>query len=269
MNNLDRYLNKITCGDCLELLKELPDESIDLVVTSPPYNTGMNYGVNDRKDYKDYLIEMESVLKECYRVLKIGGRIALNLPSCILQATKSRYAYLTLDIVLLMRKVGFLDREWVTWIKKRGGGISGKSTSWGSWKSPSCPYLRDGSEFIIIMSKMSIKKAGNKEKIDITKEEFLEFTTNCWFFAPETNRRHPAPFPIQLPYRLIKLYTYQDDIVLDPFVGSGTSALVALKLNRRFIGFEISQKFVGMAKKRINSYMAQGRIFKATPNSVG
>ncbi|MBT9130921.1 MAG: DNA adenine methyltransferase YhdJ [candidate division WS2 bacterium] len=256
-------VNKVYQGDCLELMRSIPDKSIDMVITSPPYNVGMPYGSDDRQYYSDYLNYMKEVLGECYRVLVSGGRIGINLPSTIMQSTKSRPAYLSLDFVLLMREIGFLEREWICWIKMKGGGIPGKSTSWGSWRSPSLPYLRDASEFIIIMDKETHKKVGDKTKIDITAEEFLQFTTNCWYMIPETNRWHPAPFPEELPYRLIKLYTYQEDIILDPFVGWGTTCVVAKKLNRQYIGIDNNPEYCRMATIRLAN---ETNLFKEVNN---
>ena len=243
-------VNKIYCGDSLTILKTIPSDFIHLTVTSPPYNVGMNYGVSDRKDYSKYLDYMKKVFKEIYRITIKGGRLAINLPSSILQSTYSRVSYMSLDYLLFLREIGWLDREWITWIKMPRGEILGKSTAWGSWCSPSCPYLRDASEFILVMDKESHKRIDKKGKNDISSKEFLNFTSNCWYFIPETNRWHPAPFPEELPYRLIKLYTWENDIVLDPFLGSGTTAVVAKRLKRKYIGIEINDKFVEYAKNR-------------------
>ena len=245
-------VNKIYCGDSLTILKTIPSDFIHLTVTSPPYNVGMNYGVNDRKDYSKYLNYMKKVFKEIYRITIKGGRLAINLPSSILQSTYSRVSYMSLDYLLFLREIGWLDREWITWIKMPKGEILGKSTAWGSWCSPSCPYLRDASEFILVMDKESHKRIDKKGKNDISSKEFLNFTSNCWYFIPETNRWHPAPFPEELPYRLIKLYTWENDIVLDPFLGSGTTAVVAKRLKRKYIGIEINDKFVEYAKNRVS-----------------
>jgi len=249
----DDFINKIICGDCLEVLKDIPDKSIDLIITSPPYNVGMPYGVNDRKNYLEYLQFMKMVLLECYRVLIKGGRITINLPSSILQSSSSRMAYLALDYVLIMREIGFLDREWIGWIKMPKGELPGKSTSWGSWKSPSCPYCRDAMEYIIVMDKEQHKRTDKKGQNDITSQEFLQFSVNCWYFPPEHNRQHPAPFPTDLPYRLIKFYTWKDDVVLDPFLGSGTTAIVAKKLGRNYIGIELNHNYIKIAEERLKT----------------
>lgn len=258
---LSDIIDRIICGDALEVLKKIPQNSIDLIITSPPYNVGMNYETyDDVKDYQEYLDYMKNVLKECYRILVKGGRIAINLPSNIMAHRGSKMAYLALDFVLIMRDCGFLDREWIGWVKMIDGSIPGKSTGWGSWMSPSNPALRDGMEYIIVMDKETHKKENvRNEKSDITSKEFLKFTTNVWVISPEVSFRdvHPAPFPEELPYRLIKSYSYPNDVILDPFCGVGTTCAVAKKLNRRFIGIDIDQKYCEIAKVRV----AQGMLF--------
>jgi site-specific DNA-methyltransferase (adenine-specific) len=207
---------------------------------------------NDRQDYKNYLKNLKDVFTECYRVLIKGGRMAVNAPSCITHHSKSRVAFLSIDIILMLRDVGFQDREIITW-GKAGGAVSGKSTAWGSWRSPSNPALRDASEFIIIVDKETHKLEGDKSKIDITAKEFLKFSTNLQMFPPETNRIHPAPFPVALPNRIIKLYSYTDNIVLDPFCGSGTTCYVAKLLHRHYIGIDISPVYVRLAQERVGT----------------
>jgi len=247
------YGQAIYCSDCREVLPYIPDKSIDIIITSPPYNVGRWYNeerISDRKPYSDYLDFIRQVIAECYRVLISGGRVAVNVPSSILQSSCWRMSYLSLDFALILRGAGFLDREWITWIKMPRGGLPGKSTSWGSWKKASCPYLRDASEFILVMDKQSHKLLKQGES-DIRTDEFLKFTTNCWYMKPETNRTHPAPFPEELPYRLMKLYTYKEALIIDPFLGRGTTAWVAKKQNRKCIGIDIEEKYCKMAKNRL------------------
>lgn len=256
MYKIENIKNKIIVGDVIKELKKIPDNSIHLIITSPPYNVGMNYDKhNDKMNYKNYLSWVKEWVGECYRILISGGKIAVNLPSSILQSSNSRMAYLSLDYVLIMRDIGFLDREWIGWIKMPRGEIPGKSTSWGSWLSPSCPYCRDAMEYIIVMDKETHKRTDKKGKNDITRDEFLKFSSNCWYIKPETNRKHPAPFPLELPMRLIKFYTWDGDIVLDPFVGSGTTALASYLLKRNFIGIDISEEYCKMAEERIKKHM--------------
>ena len=242
----------------------IPDKSVHLIITSPPYNVGMNYDEhNDRLTNTDYLSLMENALKECYRVLVKGGRIAVNAPSCCKQSTGSKYAYIAVKLHNIMEDIGFNPREWVAWIKTPKLSIEdydktyrhqgwGKSTSWGSWKSPSNPYVRDISEYIIVMEKEQPNLEGDKAKIDITKDEFMRYTNNAWFILPTTQSKshHPAAFPPELPYRLIKLYSYQGNIVLDPFCGSGTVLQVAKALKRKAIGVDVSEKYCKITKDK-------------------
>jgi len=239
-------------GDAVEVLRKLPEGFVDLIVTSPPYNVGKEYGgVNDRKSYEEYLGFAKGWLEGAYRVLKHGGRIAVNVPSCIQQSTRSKYAYMAFDYVRLMREVGFIDMDWIVWVKTVNGLPVARDTAWGSWCSPSHPYIRDACEYVIVMAKGSKKRVDRKGKNDITPEEFMRFTTNVWMIPPATDRAHPAPFPRELPYRLIKLYTWEGDVVLDPFAGSGTTLLVGFELKRKVVGIEIEEKFCELIVKRL------------------
>jgi len=212
---------------------------------------------NDRLAHEEYMQMMKGVLKECYRVLVKGGRICLNCPSCAKQSTGSKYAYIAVKIHNLMEDIGFMPREWISWVKTpeimtkeeyeqtyRHQGW-GHSTAWGSWQSCSSPYLRDIGEYIIVMEKEQSKLEGDKSKIDITKDEFMRYSNNVWFILPTTQQKshHPAAFPSELPYRLIKLYSYQDNTILDPFIGSGTTCQIAKQLKRKSIGIDISERY--------------------------
>lgn len=243
----------------------IPDKSVHLVITSPPYNVGIKYdGQDDRKQLDNYFKMLENVFRECYRVLVSGGRICLNCPSVIRQTTISKMAFVSIEFHnILKNKIGFIPREFIGWVKTpvmqqedydkiyRHQGW-GKSTSWGSWKSPSNPSLRDIMEYIIVMDKENPKLEGDKEKIDITKEEFMKYTNNCWFILPTTKNKsgHPASFPEELPYRLIKLYSYSQNVILDPFLGSGTTCKVAKRLKRKSIGVDISLKYCKIAMQK-------------------
>ena len=243
-------INEIICGDAKRILRTIPERCVHLIVTSPPYNVGIPYeSYDDRQPYEKYLQEMEHILAECYRVLVKGGRICINLPSCAMQHTGSRAAWLTIDYVLMLRKVGFLDREFIGWLKSPYLSVWGRSTSWGSWKSPSNPALRDIMEYIVVMHKETPKLEG--EETDLTKDEFLEFTHNAWTIIPSTRMRkfHPSPFPFELPRRLIKLYSFVRQTVLDPFCGVGTTCLVAKELGRNYIGIDISERYCEMARR--------------------
>jgi len=240
-------------GDAVVVLKHIPENSVDLIVTSPPYNVGKEYGeaVNDMKSYEEYLEFARSWLEGAYRVLKYGGRIAVNVPSCLQQSAKSRYAYLAYDYVTVMREVGFIDMDWIVWVKSADGLPVARDTAWGSWCSPSHPYVRDACEYIIVMAKGSRKRMDRKGRNDITSGEFKLFTTNVWIIPPTRDKEHPAVFPRELPYRLIKLYTWEGDVVLDPFSGSGTTLVVGVELGRKVVGIEIEERFCELAVRRL------------------
>ena len=162
-------------------------------------------------------------------------------------------------IIGCMQEVGFIMRGEVIWDKNAGAGTS---TAWGSWSSASNPTLRDTHEYILIFSKLKFSRS-KKDKVDtITSEEFLEYTKSVWKFMPESAKKvgHPAPFPVELPYRCIQLYTFKDEAVLDPFCGVGTTAIAAIKAGRRFICVDVSQEYVEKAKKRIADLTNQTKI---------
>ncbi len=253
----DSYEESVLSSDCLnrifhkssECMDELPDNSVHLVVTSPPYNVGKEYDVNmSLSEYRDFL---RRVMAEVYRVLVSGGRLCVNI------AGVGRRPYLPLHAFVIqdLLDLGFIMRGEVIWDK---GSASTSSTAWGSWLSPTNPTLRDIHEYILIFSKKTLHRPKlPMRKATITRDEFLEFTKSVWRINPESARRvgHPAPFPIEIPYRLIQLYTFENEVVLDPFIGSGTTALAALQTNRYFIGYEINQKYIEIAQKRINDYL--------------
>ena len=228
-----------------EEMKELPDNSVHLMVTSPPYNVGKDY--DEDLTLEEYLVFLQRVWKETYRVLVPGGRACINV------ANLGRKPYIPLHAFIMrdMINLDFLMRGEVIWDKAASASTS---TAWGSWQSASNPTLRDTHEYILVFSKGTFKR----EKIErrestISKEEFLEFTKSVWDFASESAKKvgHPAPFPVELPYRLIQLYTYSNEVVLDPFMGSGQTALAALKAGRRYVGFELNEEYLELAKSRI------------------
>lgn len=231
-----------------ELMSELPEKSVHLMVTSPPYNVGKVYDQN--LTLTEYRTLIKNVMKEVYRVLVPGGRVCFNVANIGRKPYIPLDAYITEDIL----SVGFLMRGQIIWNK--ASSASG-STAWGTWRSPGNPTLRDIHEYILIFSKDTYSRSRlDGRSSTITKEEFLTFTKSVWIFSAESARKvgHPAPFPVELPRRCIELYTYSNEVILDPFMGSGATAIAALATNRRFVGYEIDPKYVCLSERRIQQW---------------
>lgn len=226
-----------------ESMSELPDDSVALMVTSPPYHVGKEY--DSDLSFDEYLEILRAVFKETYRVLEPGGRAVVNV------ANLGRRPYVSLadHVAAIMEDLKFLPRGEVIWLKGRGA--SG-SCAWGSWKSASNPTFRDLHEYCLCFSKERWSRAG-KGTSTISRDEFLAATLSVWEIPPESARRvsHPAPFPVALPKRFIELYTYLDDLVLDPFLGSGSTAVAAVETGRRYVGYDISDDYLRTARERI------------------
>lgn len=230
-------------------MKELPDNSLHLMITSPPYNVSKEYDKD--LSLNEYLTMLKSVFLEVYRVLVNGGRACINV------ANLGRKPYIPLAsfITNLMQEIGFVMRGEIIWDK---GASASPSCAWGSWQSASNPILRDIHEYILVFSKGNYKRELTKKekeskKNTITKENFMQWTKSIWQINTESAKRigHPAPFPVELPRRLIELYSFTSDIILDPFMGSGSTAVAAIKTKRHFVGFEISATYVDLCNKRI------------------
>ncbi|MBS7631677.1 site-specific DNA-methyltransferase [Candidatus Bathyarchaeota archaeon] len=245
-------LDKVLCQDSRKM-DNIPDSSVHLMVTSPPYNVGKDY--DEDLDLNGYLDLLKSVFSETYRVLVPGGRACINI------ANVGRKPYIPYHkfIIDTMFDAGFLMRGEIIWNKAAGAGVS---TAWGSWCSASNPTLRDTHEYILIFSKSKFSRNGKNKDSTISRDEFLEFTKSVWEFPPESAQKvgHPAPFPVELPYRCIQLYTFKGEVVLDPFCGVGTTALAAIKTNRHFICLDNNFEYTEKAKKRINEYLAQTKM---------
>jgi site-specific DNA-methyltransferase (adenine-specific) len=247
-----------------EQMNELPDNSVHLMVTSPPYNVGKEYDEN--LSLKEYCAFLKRVWSEVKRVLVPGGRICINIANLGRRPYIPLHSYIIRDLLDL----GFLMRGEIIWNK--ASGVS-PSTAWGSWLSAANPILRDIHEYILIFSKDTFSRAKPKDnKSTISKEEFLELTKSVWTFSAESARKvgHPAPFPIELPYRLIQLYTFEKDIVLDPFMGSGQTAIAAIKTNRHYIGYDTDKEYVKLAERRIREYQSSNapKLFAPEPLKV-
>ena len=249
-------MNQIICSDALTALRTMEDNSVDLVLTSPPYNFNMNYDEhNDKSESSDYLSTLITIFNECIRVLKSGGRLIINIQPNYKEYYPTHHA-----ITSAMIDSGLIWRGEILWLKNN----LKKLTAWGSWKSPSCPYLSYPFEFIEVFSKETLKHLGDKENIDITKDEFIEYVNGHWSIAPETRMKkfdHPAMFPEELVKRCIKLFSYKNDLVLDPFNGAGTTTFIANLLERRYIGIDISETYCEVARERISSTNLLNKFF--------
>ena len=240
-------LNRLYCKSS-ENMDEIPDNSIHLMITSPPYNVGKEY--DDDLTLEEYLSLLASVFSQCYDKLVTGGRACINITNI------GRKPYLPLHamVIEIMLDLGFLMRGEIIWDKSAS---AGGSCAWGSWMSASKPVLRDFHEYILVFSKESYSKNKMQDKRDtISRDDFIQWTKSVWTF-PAVNAKkigHPAPFPIELPHRLINMYSYEGDIVLDPFCGSGTTCIAALQNNRSYIGYDIKKEYIDLANNRINNH---------------
>jgi len=242
-------LDRIFCRSS-EKMEELPDNSVHLMVTSPPYNVGKEY--DEDLTLEEYRAFLRRVWEETYRVLVPGGRVCINV------ANLGRKPYIPIHSFIIedMLDIGFLMRGEIIWNKDTS---ASPSTAWGSWCSAKNPSLRDVHEYILVFSRDTFKRenpAGRQSTI--TRDEFLEFTKSVWTFPAVSARKigHPAPFPVELPYRCIQLYTFEGDVVLDPFMGSGQTAIACIRTGRHYVGYEINEEYVKLAEKRIKHYIA-------------
>jgi len=223
------------------------NDSVDLVITSPPYNVDIQY--NSHKDdvsYADYLEFSGKWMSRCFEWLKDDGRFCLNVP---LDKNKGGQQSVGADLTTLAKEIGFHYHSTIIWNE---GNIS-RRTAWGSWKSASAPYVIAPVELIVVLYKKNWKKTSGSKISDIERNEFMDWTNGLWTFNGESKKRigHPAPFPLELPRRCIKLFSYVNDVVLDPFAGSGTTLLAAVSNNRKALGIDVDKKYCELARKRI------------------
>ena len=226
-----------------ETMDQLPDGSVALMITSPPYNVGKEYDAD--LSLSEYLDLLKRVLTETYRVLEPGGRVAVNV------ANLGRKPYLALNhkVAVMLDDIGFLLRGEIIWQKAKG---AGGSCAWGSWQSAKNPTLRDIHEYVVVACKESytrVRRGGDT----IERDEFMEATLSVWDIQSESAKRvgHPAPFPVALPKRLIELYTFEGDLVLDPFIGSGSTAVAAVESGRHYIGYDTDASYIDVARERV------------------
>jgi len=266
----------LVTGDA-RAMDQVDDATVALVVTSPPYFAGKDYEVDFGQDhipesYQDYLEMLTAVFAECVTKLEPGGRIAVNVANL----GRRPYRSLSADVVdILQNRLRLLLRGEVVWWKGRG---AGGSCAWGSFQRPGNPVLRDLTERIVIASKGRFDRALTPRQrhaherpstATLFRDEFMEATTDLWEMAPESANRvgHPAPFPVELPQRLIDLYTYRDDLVLDPFMGSGTTAVAAVRTGRRYIGYDTDERYVAAARTRVEGEVGRQAQEDAGPPS--
>ena len=241
-NNISLIENKIF-NKSSEDMNELVDNCVSLTVTSPPYNIGKDSDLelNDEEYWK----MINKVFSETYRVTKSGGRLVVNV------ANLGRKPYIPFSkyFTEALNEIGFIMRGEIIWQKSKGANAN---FAWGSWLSASNPVIRDIHEYCLVFSKDSMKNSsGGKSTIE--KDEFMESTLSIWNITPEKAKKigHPAPFPVELPKKFINLYSFKDDLILDPFIGSGTTAVASNLLQRNYIGYEINKSYVEIALNRL------------------
>lgn len=275
---IENYINKVINGDCIEVMGEMPEGSIDLIVTSPPYGVNIAYDThNDDMEINEYLEFSKNWLTEAYKVLKDDGRIALNIPYEINRQEKGGRIFLVSEVYQVMKQIGFkffgiVDLE-------EDSPHRSKTTAWGSWMSPSSPYIYNPKECVILAyKKHHIKKVKGEpqwkgvptqiEQEDGTfktkvvyqeedKREFMELVFGQWKYLNDSRPLTKATFSMDIPTKAIKILSYKNDIVLDPFNGSGTSCVAAETLDRRWIGIELSPNYTEISRQRIQAFVDQ------------
>lgn len=275
-------VDKIICADVIDGLEQITDNSIHLCCTSPPYNTLVRSGGytnhDDNMPYKDYLNWLKEAFSFVYKKTVKGGRVAIIIDSVVNRQDQEReyrhciYAHL----YNIMTEIGWLFRTDIVFYKQN---VSSKhATAWGSWKSASNPSIRNTREYILIFSKQDWKLEST-EKSDLTTDEFTEYTLSTWFITPETKKLggHPCPYPRELAKRIIKLYSFPGQIILDPFSGTGTTLVVAKQYNRHYIGIDNSKKYCEYARERlerekqvdrISDFMDENKKMKKKENKI-
>ena len=277
---LENYLGKIVNGDCIEVMKTMEEGSVDLIVTSPPYGVGIEYDVHDDDMlWEEYVKFTYSWMEQAYRVLKDDGRIALNIPYEINRQSKGGRIFMVAEVWQIMKQIGYkffgvVDLEEQSPHRSR-------TTAWGSWMSPSAPYIYNPKECVILaykkkhiktikgqpewvgeMREVEDKNGNMKSKMMYTeqqKREFIDLVFGQWNYFADTKSLTKATFSMDIPTKAIKILSYKNDVVLDPFAGSGTSMVAAETLNRRWVGIELSPNYAKVANERVGFFVQQKR----------
>ena len=274
MKELENIVNTIINGDCIKVMAEMPEKSVDLIVTSPPYGVGIDYDTfQDDMEFAQYKVFSNNWLREAYRVLKDDGRIALNIPYEINRQDKGGRVFMAAEVWNIMQSIGFkffgiVDLE-------EESPHRSKTTAWGSWMSPSAPYIYNPKECVILAYKkhhikkvkgepqwsaVMVEQEDGKDKKTYTEEqkrEFIDLVYGQWKYFADTRQMTKATFSLDIPSKAIKILTYKNDLVLDPFAGSGTSLVAAEIQDRRWIGIELSPNYAEVAKKRIKPFIEE------------
>jgi site-specific DNA-methyltransferase (adenine-specific) len=280
---MENFVNKIINGDCVEVMKTMPESTVDLIVTSPPYGVGIEYDThNDDVDFEEYKIFSKEWLTEAYRVLKDDGRIALNIPYEINRQDKGGRIFMVSELWSIMQKIGYKFYGLVD--LNENSPHRSKTTAWGSWMSPSAPYIYNPKECVILAYKKNhIKKVKGEPqwKSDIVdlqqedgtvkkktvyqdedKKEFMELVYGQWDYFADTKQMTKATFSMDIPMKAIKILTYKNDLVLDPFCGSGTSVAAAEILHRRWVGIELSPNYTEVSRQRVQHFVDKNKQLK-------
>lgn len=231
-------------------VSSIQDSSIDLIVTSPPYNVDIDYkSYDDQIPYEEYLVFSRKWIDKCYRLAKSTGRFCLNVP---LDKNKGGQQSVYADIAAIAKNVGWKYHSTIIWNEQN---IS-RRTAWGSWLSASAPYVIAPVEVIVVLYKEKWERSAFGRKSDISRDEFITWTNGVWNFSGESKNKigHPAPFPVELPKRCIKLFTFVGDTVLDPFLGSGTTLIACVETERVGIGVEINKTYCGLTERRLEKH---------------
>lgn len=280
MNNIEKYLNKITTGDCRQVMREMPANSIDLMVTSPPYGVGIAYdSFDDDMNFETYKEFSREWLTEAFRVLKPDGRLALNIPYEINRQEKGGRIFMVAELWNILASIGYkfygvVDLE-------ESSPHRSKTTAWGSWMSPSSPYIYNPKECVLLCYKQLSKKQTkgtpqwkswveqvedknnpdllvNKTMYDkVDKDDFISLVYGQWNYFADTKQQTKATFSMDIPVKAMKILSYKEDIVMDPFMGSGTSAVAAEFVGRNWVGIELSPNYCEVANKRLLEYRAK------------